>query len=168
MDKSMLLLIAAYLVSIVAANLLVAYLGPGIVVINAFLFIGLDLTARDRLHERWHRKNLWLKMLVLISAGSIISFLISSSALRVAIASFVAFLIAGIVDFVVYTLLYRKKWMVKANGSNAFSALADSIVFPTLAFGAFLPLIILSQFAAKFAGGFVWSVVLSRFRPQSA
>ncbi|MBW2964905.1 VUT family protein [Candidatus Woesearchaeota archaeon] len=164
----MLLLIAAYLVSIVAANLLVAYLGPGVVIINAFLFIGLDLTARDRLHERWHRKNLWLKMLALISAGSIISFLISSAALQVAVASFFAFLIAGIVDFVVYDLLYRKKWMVKANGSNAFSALADSIVFPTLAFGAFMPLIILGQFAAKFAGGFVWSVVLSRFRPSSA
>lgn len=47
------------------------------------------------------------------------------------------------------------------NGSNVAGALVDSAVFPTLAFGEVLPLVILGQFAAKSAGGAVWSLVLS-------
>ena len=50
--------------------------------------------------------------------------------------------------------------MVRVNGSNVFSAAVDSAVFPTLAFGVFLPWVILGQFAAKVAGGFVWSMIL--------
>ena len=38
----------------------------------------------------------------------------------------------------------------------------DSILFPTIAFGSFLPLIVLGQFAAKVGGGFVWSLLLNR------
>jgi hypothetical protein len=41
------------------------------------------------------------------------------------------------------------------------SAAVDSIVFPTIAFGGFLPLITLGQFAAKVAGGAVWSIILT-------
>jgi glucose uptake protein GlcU len=44
----------------------------------------------------------------------------------------------------------------------AGSAIA-SIVFPTLAFGVFMPEIVLGQFVAKFVGGFLWSLVLQNF-----
>ena len=54
--------ISAYLVAIVAANLLVAHFGHGVAVLNAFLFIGLDLTARDGLHEAWRNCGLVWKM----------------------------------------------------------------------------------------------------------
>jgi uncharacterized PurR-regulated membrane protein YhhQ (DUF165 family) len=58
--------------------------------------------------------------------------------------------------------------MVKVNGSNLISAAVDSIVFPTLAFGAVLPWIMLGQFAAKVAGGAVWALILrQRKRRQS-
>ena len=43
-------LIILYLSAIVAANLLAARYGPWATVLWAFLFIGLDLTTRDRLH----------------------------------------------------------------------------------------------------------------------
>ena len=43
-------IVGLYLVAIIAANLLVAKFGPAISIVNAFLFIGLDLTARDKLH----------------------------------------------------------------------------------------------------------------------
>lgn len=46
-------MILMYLAAIVAANLLVARFGPSVVVLNAFLFIGLDITTRDSLHDRW-------------------------------------------------------------------------------------------------------------------
>ena len=42
-------------------------------------------------------------------------------------------------------------------------AARDSIVFPTLAFGLFMPEIVLGQFVAKFVGGFLWSLVLQKF-----
>jgi hypothetical protein len=45
-------LVGAYLAAIVAANLLVAH-DPSWVYVNGFLFIGLDLTTRDVLHDRW-------------------------------------------------------------------------------------------------------------------
>lgn len=156
--------IVMYLAAAILANISSALFGPIASIANAFLFIGLDLTARDKLHEAWHGKNLFLKMLALIAAGSMVSYLLNRNAGIIAIASFAAFLAAGAVDSLVYQFLYNKAWMVKVNGSNVFSALTDSLVFPTIAFGGFLPLIVLGQFAAKVGGGFIWSWVLLRFR----
>ena len=62
--------VALYLVAIVLANLSVAAFGPSVVVFNAFLFIGLDLTARDQLHEAWRNDNLLPKMAALIATSS--------------------------------------------------------------------------------------------------
>ena len=47
-----------------------------------------------------------------------------------------------------------------------FSAMADSTIFPTIAFGSFMPLIVLGQFAAKVSGGFIWAFIISRFREK--
>lgn len=157
-----LIYVVMYLVAIVAANLSSAKFGPGASIINAFLFIGLDLTSRDKLHEVWGGKYLWPKMFTLIAVGSLISWLLNRNAGSIAVASLVAFGVAGIVDALVYQFLHDKAWMVKVNGSNIFSALADSILFPTIAFGSFMPLIVLGQFIAKVTGGFVWSVILKR------
>lgn len=157
------LYIGLYLVAIILANLSVVAFGPASTIVNAFLFIGLDLTSRDKLHEAWHGRGLWLKMLALISVGSLLSWMLNRNAGQIAIASLVAFGCAGMVDAVAYQFLYRRRWLVKVNGSNVFSAAADSLVFPTLAFGALMPVIILGQFVAKVAGGFLWSLILSRF-----
>jgi len=156
------LYIGLYLVAIVLANLSVAAFGAASTIVNAFLFIGLDLTSRDKLHEAWHGHGLWLKMLALISVGSLLFWLLNRNAGQIAIASLVAFGCAGMVDAFAYQFLYRRRWLVKVNGSNVFSAATDSLVFPTLAFGALMPAIILGQFVAKVAGGFLWSLVLSR------
>lgn len=157
-----------YLVAIVLANLSVASFGPNVVIINAFLFIGLDLTARDQLHEAWRGNNLLPKMATLIASGSILSWLLNRNAGSVALASFVAFAAAAIVDATIYHLLMGKypRWL-RINGSNIPSALVDSMVFPTLAFGSFLWPIVLGQFAAKTLGGFVWSLVF-RWMDQRA
>jgi len=156
------LYVGLYLLAAILANLSVAYFGPASTIANAFLFIGLDLTSRDKLHEAWHGKGLWWKMLALIAAGSIISWILNKDAGQIAIASFAAFAISGMVDSVAYQALYKRGWFVKVNGSNVFSALADSLTFPTIAFGSFLPMIVLGQFAAKVAGGFIWSWILQK------
>jgi uncharacterized PurR-regulated membrane protein YhhQ (DUF165 family) len=153
--------VAMYLAAAVLANLSVAYFGPGSTIVNAFLFIGLDLTARDKLHDAWRGKHLWIKMFVLIASGSLLSFLLNRNAGTIALASLAAFAGAGVVDALVYQFLHDKAWLVKVNGSNIFSAMADSMIFPTIAFGAIMPLIMLGQFAAKVLGGFIWSWIIA-------
>ncbi len=129
------ILIALYLIAVIAANLLVAQFGPSIAIIDAFLFIGLDLTSRDSLYERWHGQNLWRNMLLLIGSGSLLSALLNVNAISIALASFAAFLAAGLVDTLVYQVLGSRAKLVKMNGSNLVSAAVDSLIFPTLAFG---------------------------------
>ena len=158
--------IILYLVAIVFANLAVAWFGPGVSVVNAFLFIGLDLTARDKLHDAWHKRGLVWKMTALIATGSLLSWALNRNAGPVALASFVAFAGAGLVDAIVYHLLGDRAKLLKINGSNVASAAVDSVIFPALAFG--FPLMVgvmLGQFVAKVGGGFLWSLVLN-WRPQ--
>ena len=152
--------IGMYLFAIVIANLTVLYFGPSWSIVNAFLFIGLDLTARDRLHDAWRGQRLWPKMAALIATGSALSWLLNRDAAQIAIASFIAFASAGVVDAIVYHVLGGYPRWLRINGSNVPAAAVDSLVFPTIAFGGFLPLITLGQFAAKVAGGFFWSLVI--------
>lgn len=154
--------VLVFLAAVTIANLTVVWFGPWITVVNALILIGLDLSLRDKLHERWHGKHLILKMGLLIIAGGAISYVLNHSALRVAIASICAFTLSATTDAIVYELLINRKKLVKMNASNIASALIDSIAFPTIAFGEFLPLVVLGQFAAKVIGGFIWSLILTR------
>ena len=151
-----------YLLAIVFANITTAMFGASWSIVNAFLFIGLDLTCRDKLHEQWKDDNLFWNMLILIATGSVMSYLLSASAGIIALASFVAFLSANIVDVFIYQKLIHKSKLIKINGSNVGSAFVDSLVFPTIAFGGILWTITLGQFIAKVFGGYVWSLVLDR------
>jgi queuosine precursor transporter len=157
-------LVGMYLAAIVAANLSVAAFGPAVSIVNAFVFIALDLTARDRLHEAWQVRGLAWKMGLLIATGSALSYglarLLPSTmppdlVARIALASLIAFGVSAALDALCYHLLRERAYLVKVNGSNVVSAAADSLIFPTLAFGALLPWIVLGQFIAKVAGGAV-------------
>jgi queuosine precursor transporter len=156
--------VAVFVGSIVAANLLVAHFGPWFSPINAFVLIGLDLSLRDWLHDKW-RHELW-RVGALIATAGVISYVLNPAAGRIAVASTAAFTIAATVDALVYHRLIDARWLVRSNGSNVGGAAADSIAFPLIAFGWFpgLPAIIALQFAAKVAGGAVWSVALAKFR----
>ena len=154
------LVVALYLAAITAANLAVAAFGPSVTIINAFVLIAFDLTARDYLHDRWEGRGLWLRMAALIAAGGFISYALNAAAAQIAIASFVAFVVAGLLDAVVYHFLVDHRRLLRVNGSNIVGAAADSLIFPTLAFGALLWPIVIGQFVAKVAGGFIWSLVL--------
>lgn len=153
-------LIGMYLAAIVAANLSVVTFGPAITIVNAFVFIALDLTARDRLHEAWHGQGLLWKMAALIATGSALSYLLNASAGPIALASLVAFGVSAALDTLMYQLLGQRSYLAKVNGSNIVSAAADSLIFPTLAFGALLPWVVLGQFIAKVLGGAIWAYVL--------
>ena len=157
------ILVVIYLAAIVLANLLLLWFGPVASIYNAFILIGLDLSLRDKLHDHWDGENLWVKMLALICGGSAITVTLNWDALPIAIASSVAFLASGIGDAVVYSRLRKVRFLVRANGSNVAGSSLDSVIFPTMAFGVFMPEIILGQFLAKIGGGAIWSFVISYF-----
>jgi len=158
-------IMALYLAAVVAANLVVTWLGPEASVATAFLFIGLNITARDRLHDAWRGSGLRWKMAALIAGGAGISYAMNQAAAQVALASFAAFALSESADALVYDRLRDSRWAVRVNGSNVVSAAVDSVVFPTLAFGALMPFIVAGQFCAKVFGGAMWSWVL---RPRVA
>jgi uncharacterized PurR-regulated membrane protein YhhQ (DUF165 family) len=164
-------LCAAYLAAIVAANLSIAHWGPQVAIYNGFLFIGLDLTTRDTLHDLW-RGHLVRNMTVLIASGSILSYAISlatastfpggPSVGRIAAASFVAFALAATSDALAYHALRDRTWYERSNQSNLVSAAVDSVVFLPLAGFGFPWAVVFGLFCAKVAGGVVWSFVLGK------
>lgn len=153
---------AIFISALVAANLLVAYFGPWFSIFNSFLLIGLDLSIRDKLHDSWKNKHLPIKMGGLILVASAVSYLLNPATGMIAIASFVAFALAMLVDTLVYHFLKEKPWFIRSNGSNIAGAAVDSMTFPTIAFGGLMPEIVALQFVSKVSGGVLWSFVIGK------
>ena len=149
--------ITAYAAAMTFANLSVATFGPAISPINAFFLIGLDLALRDWLHVRL---RVW-QMGALIAATGALTYVLNPAAGQIAIASACAFTAAALVDWGTFARL-RGSWMFRANGSNIAGAAVDSLLFPTIAFGALMPHIVAMQFVAKVAGGAVWAWLIGR------
>ena len=149
--------IAVYAITMTLANLSIATFGPWVSPINAFVLIGLDLALRDWLHVRL---KLW-QMGALIASTGVLTFALNPAAGQIAVASAVAFTAAALVDWGTFARL-RGSWMLRANGSNVAGAAVDSLIFPTLAFGVLMPHIVAMQFAAKIAGGAIWTWLLNR------
>lgn len=152
-----------YVLAIVAANLSVAHFGAASTPFNAFLLIGLDMAIRDKLHESIKSKNKLLYIGALILTAGAISYALNPASGIIAVASLVAFVASALVDTFLYQKFIHKKYFTKCNISNTGSAAVDSILFPLIAFGAFMPLIVLGQFIAKVGVGFIWSLILKRF-----
>jgi len=153
----MIFALIAYAVAMVAANLLVATFGPSVTAINAFLLIGLDLTLRDWLH---FRLKTWQMGGLIIGTG-LITYALNPASGMIAVASAVSFLAASIVDWAIFVKT-TGSWIKRANVSNTAGAAVDSLLFPTIAFGALMPEIVALQFVAKVSGGAVWSYVLEK------
>lgn len=156
--------VAIYLAAIITANLLISHFGPAAAPVIAGVLIGLDIVARDRLHEQWHGNHLLVKMGVLIGTGGLLSWLINPAAGDVALASTIAFLGAGTADALIYHAAYEggKVPLQRINLSNVGAALVDSLLFFPVAFGTFPLVPMASQVVAKVVGGFLWSLLLVR------
>jgi len=146
-----------YAAAMTLANLSVAAFGPSVTALNAFVLIGLDLALRDWLHVRL---KVW-QMGALIAFTGVLTFVLNPAAGKIAVASAVAFTAAALVDWATFLRL-KGSWLRRANGSNVAGAAVDSLLFPTIAFGALMPQIVLAQFVAKVAGGAFWAWLLSR------
>ncbi len=149
--------VLVYAAAMILANLSVATFGPSVTPVNAFVLIGLDLTMRDWLHVRI--KPWQMAALIAITGG--LTYALNPAAGKIAVASACAFSAAALVDWATFTRL-RGSWMYRANGSNVAGAAVDSLIFPTLAFGALMPQIVLAQFLAKIAGGAIWTWIFNR------
>lgn len=156
------LTIALYALAMTAANLSVATFGPAISPVNAFFLIGLDLALRDLLHTRISQKQ----MLALIVATGLVTYGLNPAAGMIAIASASAFTAAALIDWAVFSRV-AGSWFKRSNVSNVAGAAVDSVVFPTVAFGALMPHIVLMQFAAKVAGGAAWALLINHFAARS-
>lgn len=159
----MIIALIVYAVAMTLANLLVLKFGPAVTPINAFILIGLDLTLRDWLHVRLRP---W-QMGALIAGSGLLTWLLNPAAQNIAIASAVAFMVSGLVDWLVFAKS-GGSWAARSLKSNIAGAAVDSLIFPTLAFGALMPLIVLAQFTAKVVGGAVWAFLLGRFKTAAA
>jgi hypothetical protein len=151
-----------YIATLVAANLLVAWLGVWFSLVNAFVLIGLDLSLRDKLHDLWEGDKLPIKMGGLIATASIVSYAINPATGMIAFASLAAFSLSMVADAFAYQYLKGKNWLIRVNGSNVAGSAVDSVVFPTIAFGGLMLEIVALQFIAKVGGGFIWSKILEK------
>lgn len=152
------ILIFIYVAAIVAANLSVAYFGPQVTPINAFLFIGLDLAVRNFLAITLSP----LKMLALIAGAGTVSYLLNPASGQIAIASLCAFTLAALADWGTYRFS-AGRWIKRCLMGVSVGAVVDSLVFPTIAFGALMPGIVAAQIVAKIAGGTLWALLIQHY-----
>lgn len=155
------LAVVMYACAIVAANLFVVAFGPSVTPINAFFLIGMDLALRNWLNLRMRP----IAMGALILGTGVLTYLLNPAAQQIAIASAIAFTCAALADWATFNTV-TGAWMKRNFAGNSVGAAIDSLVFPTLAFGSLMPLIVLAQFVAKVAGGTVWGYMM-RPRPST-
>jgi uncharacterized PurR-regulated membrane protein YhhQ (DUF165 family) len=155
--------VISYAIAMTLANLSVAAFGPAVSPINSFFLIGFDLAMRDWLHVRLKQTH----MIALIAGTGVLTYALNPAAGMIAIASASAFTLAALVDFAVFRKV-SGSWLKRSNTSNIAGAAVDSVVFPTIAFGALMPHIVLMQFVAKVAGGAIWAWAISRITRDAA
>ena len=155
--------ILIYAAAMTLANLTVAKFGPVVMPYVAFVLIGLDLALRDWLH---FRLKAW-QMGALIGFTGLLTYALNPAAGMIAVASAVSFSGAALVDWATFARL-RGTWLYRANGSNVAGSAVDSLLFPTIAFGALMPQVVLMQFVAKVAGGALWAWVIQRATRRTA
>lgn len=94
-------------------------------------FAGIGFTIRDLIHDRGDRR--WIFSAII--AGAAVSALLED-AQAFAIASGCAFLLSESADWLIYSPLRRRGWVISVACSNAVGLVVDSVVFLWLAFGS--------------------------------
>lgn len=126
------LLALAFLGSIVLANWLTSLYGLvpagfGLLVLAGTYSAGLALGLRDALHDagglRW--------VFGALVGGIAVSAVLGDG--RIALASAVAFAVAELLDLLVYVPLRKRRWRTAVFASNAVGAVADTLLFLTIA-----------------------------------
>lgn len=133
--------LAAFVLTILAANYATTRygfvpVGFGYEATAGTFLAGATLTARDALHDRIGRR--WTTAVIL--ACGVLSFAVADP--MIALASAVAFILAELADLAVYAPLRARsslgdrRWAVAVTASNLVGAIADTVIFLGIAFGA--------------------------------
>lgn len=134
--------LAAYMLSIPLANWTIEHLGttcipggpcvvpvwPGIYCPTGSLMIGLSLVLRDVVQRLLGA----LSSVFAIMGGAALSLLVAP--VDIAVASVSAFMFSEFMDFLVYTPLARRRFIVAVVASSMVGLVVDSILFLALAF----------------------------------
>ncbi len=110
--------------------------------------VGLALVLRDLVQRRLGKG--WA--LVAIGVGAVLSYLLAPP--QLVVASTVAFLLAELADFAVYTPLQERRLVLAVVASSLVGLVVDSVVFLQLAFGSL-------DFLAGQIIGKTWMVLLA-------
>lgn len=139
------------------ANLAVVTFGVWITPFNALVIIGAEIVIRDRIQYKY---GFAYSIFSCLAAG-VVTVLITPSSLKIAIASVASIVIAGIVAGIAFKLR-EGSFYKKSFSANIFAAAADSLVFPLVAFGAFMPYVTMAQFCAKTLGASIILLIMRK------
>ncbi len=162
----------AYVGCMIAANWMISHIGtvrvegawlmpvlPGVLAPSGVYFAGFSFAARDFV-QRLGGRPLGIAA---IFVGSGVSALTSNP--RVAVASGVTFLFSETIDFLVYTPLATRRFVVAVVASGIVASFADSFLFLRLAgipLGPALPGLLIGKFYAVGLGGTLAGALRSR------
>lgn len=144
-----------FLSVVVFANWIISHVGMlpigfGLQAASGTLFAGFAIAFRDIIQDTLGR----FAILILIAAGTLLSF--AMSAPEVALASAAAFGFGELMNFAVYTPLRTrstlgdKRWALAVASSNVAASLIDSVLFIAIAFGpSMIASFALGQFVGK-------------------
>lgn len=128
-----------YVSTVIAANWLVQTYGVvpvgfGLRAPAGVYLIGLALVLRD--YVQWSMGKVW--MLVALTLGAVLSFLVASPTL--ALASMAAFTFSELADFALFTWI-APRWTRAVAVGGVLGAVVDSAIFLSIAFGSltFMP-----------------------------
>lgn len=133
MQPNALAALAAYVLTIIAANVAITLFGVipigfGLMAPAGVVFAGLAFTLRDAVQETAGRR--WSIAAILL--GAAVSALLSP---QLALASGAAFVASELADFAIYTPLRGRNWLAAVAASNTVGLVIDSALFLWLAFG---------------------------------
>lgn len=163
------LIVTAFLIAFVCANLLVKHFGAYGLWISSAILIPFDFVTRCIIHEKYSGSKLILLLSGICCLSASITMLININAVNIAIASVCGFCIAQIIAGVFYQAAKEagKSYLIKVNGSDLFGIIADSFIFQIVAFTSFNFLVTFGQIGVKFLGGLLWYwIIFVKLKPK--
>lgn len=155
------IVIALFLVSFVAANLIVKHFGAYGLWISSFTLIPLDFICRCLIHERYSGTRLVVLLFLLTAAAAVLTYLINADAKFIALASIAGFAAAQVGAGIFYQIhKENESWFFKVNISDLIAIIFDSIVFQLVAFSTVTWAVTGGQILIKFAGGLLWYYII--------
>lgn len=151
---------SAYVTIFTIVNLIVYYCGAWVIPITTSVCVAANMMLRDRV---FCGKGLKFSAAIAAAAG-LCTFAINHGALTVAIASFTTVVVGAFVAGGAFKLLKNKVAIEKARPiANTCSAVTDSILYPMIAFMAFLPFVSVEMFASKFLSVLFYTFIINKF-----